>query len=1218
MHRSTFAPSLGLPVLVALALFLVLGFAPQKKGNALAPENEFVERYFAAGESAAKAGKLDEARAAWTRVLERETRHLPTLSALAALEKDARQFDLALDYAGRFLDIWRYLKEKPQGLMARQQELYAFVHEADPLRRRLDTLRREYVSRLLKLANEQMDHLAWHSARAMLAEAQFTDPEHPELAAGLERIKKEGGNELAVADETGGSDPLAGVTPEWVAKNDPLHAEWDKAWELETEHYKVKTNAGYRVLMTCAHAMEQVQVFYRLYHQYKTANEKIPIANVLIFKNAGEYKTLGHQPVDWAAGHWDGSSVVTYDPRGEGSTAGLADLLNTLFHEASHQFTSLCGGSGVPAWLNEGMASFFEGTRLLSNGKLDWNLVASGRLYPLVEDLQANKHKLADVIQGEVEDYRVFYPWGWGICYYLFNAEDAEGHLLYRQSMREYFQKYSTDKHLERFVEFFVTNTKVEGVATIEDFEQRFRAWILDLADADRGRIDVARRFEERGDQQSKLGDWSRAVELYDRSLQRDPDYPEVLWKLAQALEQKGETDRAAGVLRQWLTVLSPAFLDGSADAETQQRRADAQARIPRLDTSARRLAEIREKFHGDSLTLAGDYDKGGFPRMALRVLRGPATAEPPSEKARQLYFAVADRSGVSLESWRLIFNERDLKGFYGGGEGDFKVEDGVLVASIAEDSDNASKREGPSTGSGGGAADAAAKRPDLFAFRRLFVDVEPSGDWSLSTEVLLDKTSTLAGLCFGKKADGRFCGVGLLPKGYVDLATLGSSDGKPLVRNKVDLAAGWNKLRIDVAGTRLVVTLNGKEVVDYLFETRAEIKGGFGLVAGLGKASFREIKVLEYDPSLPRRTKLGWRKPVPEYDADSGAMKVARSEPGKPNYLNQAPPRLEVEGWLGSPPEKADLDRLLGWPVLLVFWTTYQEKAVPQLPGIDALAQKFAALKIPILLLSNEKRETLEAWAKEHPFAYPVAYDWSQKLYKAYAIDKVQLPHAKLIGLDGLVAWEGNPDWKAEFGSYLDEPLADLVKHARLAELGPAREKLAALETRIAAGEREGLAPELDAIVALGVEHPVVARAKALLARFTREAQEALDEAESRAKQNRWIESVQALDAAAKRFAPLGPAKEAKARAEKRVKEAGFVNAKKIENRLRLAEKHVAGNRLADAKESLEVTLGKLDDKSDPWLAERVRFLAEGVKSAKDGKALFEQYKARFPGAVE
>ena len=1200
-----------------LALFLPLATAQQKKGNAAAPDNEFVERYFAAGQAALQAGKPDDARAAWTKVLERESRHLPTLSALAALEKDSQHLDLALDYAGRFLDIWRYLKEKPQAQMARQQELYAFVHEADPLRRRLDTLRREYVSHLLKLANEQMDHLAWHSAQAMLSEAQFTDPEHPDLAAGLDRIRKEGGNELAVADETGGADPLAGVTPEWVAKNDPLHTEWDKAWELETEHYKIKTNAGYRVLMTTARAMEQVQVFYRLFHQYKTKNEKIPIAGVWIYKNHDEFMKLGKPPFEWAGGFWNGSEVVTFDPRGEGSTAGLTDLLDVLFHEASHQFTSLAGGGGVPAWLNEGMASFFEGTRLLSNGKLDWNLVAPGRLYPLVDDIKADKHKLSDVIQGQVEDYRVYYPWGWGIVYYLYNAEDAQGRLLYRASMREYFQKYATDKHLERFTEFFVTAPKVEGVATIEDFEKRFRAWILELADADRGKVDLARKFEERGDQQGRLGDWKRAVEFYARSLERDPDYPEVLWKLAAALEQTGETDRAAGVLRQWLTVQAPRFVDGTADGESLKRRADALARIPKLDTSAKRLAEIREKFHGDSLALAGDYDKAGLPRMALRVLRGPATAEPPSEKAREMYFAIADKSGVSLETWRLIFNERDLKGFYGGGEGDFTVEDGVLVASINEDSDNA-RKTGPTTGGSGSPDDAPARRPDLFAFRRLFVDVEPAGDWSLSAEVLLDKTSTLAGLCFGKKADGRFCGVGLLPKGYVDLATLGASDGKPLTRNKVDLLPGWNKLRVDVAGTRVVVTLNGTEAVDYLFETRAEIKGGFGLLAGLGKASFREIKVLEYDPSLPRRTKIGWRKPVPEYDAESGAMSVQRSPPGKLNYLNQAPPKLEVEGWLGDPPQGGDLDKLLGWPVLLLFWTPDQEKVLPQLAGIDKLADQYAALKIPILLLCNQKKETLEAWAKDHPFRYPVCYDWSQKLYKAYAIDRLQLPHAKLIGLDGLVAWEGNPDWKAEFGSYVEEPLAAIVKNGRLAELGAAREKLAECEARMAKGEREGLPADLQSIVALGVEHPAVARAKVLIGRIELEAASALEAADARIKEGRWIQGLAALDAAGKRFAPLAQSAEAMKRAEKRAKESGCQAARKLETRLRIAERHLAAGRLADAKESLDVTVGKLEPGSDPWLAERCKFLADGVKTAKDGKALYDDYKRKFPGAVE
>ena len=65
--------------------------------------------------------------------------------------------------------------------------------------------------------------------------------------------------------------------------------------------------------------------------------------------------------------------------------------------------------------------------------------------------------------------------------------------------------------------------------------------------------------------------------------------------------------------------------------------------------TDSPKMAELRTKFHAEAIALARDYDAKGFPRMALRTLRGPATALPPSAEARALYFAVSDKSGVSL-----------------------------------------------------------------------------------------------------------------------------------------------------------------------------------------------------------------------------------------------------------------------------------------------------------------------------------------------------------------------------------------------------------------------------------------------------------------------------------------------------------------------------------------------------------------------------------------
>ena len=53
-----------------------------------------------------------------------------------------------------------------------------------------------------------------------------------------------------------GADLFSDVTPEWIAKNDPKHVEWGQAWELGTEHYRVRTNAGYEALLITANAME--------------------------------------------------------------------------------------------------------------------------------------------------------------------------------------------------------------------------------------------------------------------------------------------------------------------------------------------------------------------------------------------------------------------------------------------------------------------------------------------------------------------------------------------------------------------------------------------------------------------------------------------------------------------------------------------------------------------------------------------------------------------------------------------------------------------------------------------------------------------------------------------------------------------------------------------------------------------------------------------------
>ncbi len=1198
MGRDTVGVSLS-PALLAACAALPLASPAVGQGGGL------VQHHLDLARACEAAGDPEGARAHFERVLERDGSHLASLAALARLARDAGRADEAVDHAGRFLDSWRHRSKPPRELFDLRRELAAFVQEADPLRRDLERLRRTYVGSLLSLAARQMDRAAWHSARAMLAEAIVTDPEHPDLAAGLARIRLEGGNELAVEDETGGANPLAEVSPEWVAEHDLEHATWPTAWVLETEHYRIRTNAGYRALHIVGNAMEQMQRFYRIFHQYKVDGGSVPVAGVHLFKNRSEYRSLGGSPVDWAAGHWNGTNVVTYDQR-EGGQGSLRDTLGVLFHEASHQFTSLAGGSSVPAWLNEGMASFFEGTRLLSNGRIDWNLIAPGRLYPLLDDLRsARPHDLRRVITGQVDDYRVYYPWGWGICYFLYNAEDASGRLLYRSLMREYFQEYDSPDHLARFEDFFIERAAVEGIASLAEFEPHFVAFIERLEAEDRGLVDAARAMEERADLQAAREDWERACELYERSLQRDPDHPQVLWKLARALEQADRPDRAAGALRQWLTVV---LLDGSGAIDVEGLVVEAEARIRRLDRTARRLESLRLRFHAESVDLARRYRDLGFPRTALRVLRGPATAVPPSTDARELFFAIEDATGLSLARWKLLFNERNLQGFYGGGEGSFRVSDGVILVRVdAEESGGGAPATGP-----------VADEGDVFVFRRLFIDHEPAGDWSLEAQVSLASDCRMAGVCFGKKADGLFHGVALLPGGHVDLSSFGA-DGRPLVRAGVAEREGWRTLRVDVAGTSLFVSIDGARALEYSFPSRAPLRGDFGLLAGSGSSSFREVKILDHDRGLPRRLRIGRRAGAAALE--SGALAGQRAPAGLTRYLGKAPPLLRGLEWHGEPAAGGDLDRLLGWPVVLVFWTSLVETAgtTRLIDGLEKVEALCRAHEIPLLFIDNEPPETLEAWLAERPNPWPVGSGYGQEAYEDYAIadPTVQLPRVLVIASDGTVAWEGNPDFHPDFGTYVDQPLAELVEREGLGRLSAARAPEAAAQRAWVAGRYAEAAGLWGPIAAFErTNAAVVARARAGLERLEVLAADRVDAARAFEADGRLLQAMAALQGAANDFVGMRGGVAAARAIEELGASQAYRAALKVGNRLTRAERGLSGD-VAELREALEKVLARSGVADDPWVEERCRWLITALEIGLEGAELVAAYGSAFPNLV-
>src|SRR5262245_51143385 len=210
--------------------------------------------------------------------------------------------------------------------------------------------------------------------------------------------------------------------------------------------------------MRAAEAMEQMNAFYRRFFRYGSEKDgkSVPRIALHLFKTHEEYLRLGKgPPVEWSGGHFTGDSVET------SVDGGFESCVGTLFHEAAHQFVSLA--TSAAGWMNEGLASYFEGSRILANGTVVTNLPANHRLFPLVERMERGwMSSSADGIDPakpsasdpqKAPTFRIVleneYAWGppwyaptWGVVYFLYNYQDpVDGRYVYRASFRTFVDK---------------------------------------------------------------------------------------------------------------------------------------------------------------------------------------------------------------------------------------------------------------------------------------------------------------------------------------------------------------------------------------------------------------------------------------------------------------------------------------------------------------------------------------------------------------------------------------------------------------------------------------------------------------------------------------------------------------------------------------------------------------------------------------------------------
>lgn len=992
---------------------------------AMAQSPGFVAGYVDEGRAALAAGDLPAARAAVDRALERDGRSLPALDLLVDVALRQQDQDTAVHALHRWLDVYDArtpkLPDKPR--QAVFERLLPLDAEAPAWGR----LQSGYVAGLLDIGRQYRSRKDLLGAIDVYAHVLQVRPDQAEALAAIQQIRTTGGREVAVEDVYAGTDPSGGLGEDEIARADAEHASWETAWTDQSDNYRYRTDAGFLVLKTSRIAMEQMNGFYRRFFRFQEDGGKTPPIEIRVFRNRDEYLKLGRSPQPWSGGQFTGDAVETY-AGGVTGKESVREMYGTLFHEAAHQFVALTG-PGVPGWLNEAYASFFEGCVILSNGTVQWNRVPPGRLFPLAARLERGWMASADEAgpgpNGEWREPETAprfatvvgggYAWGppwyaptWGVVYFLYNYRSADGRPVYRDALHAYYQSFKKGPPKDPLAHFEATvlqGSPLSPVKSLAELDDVWKAWLLRLRDRETGKAEAGDELMAWAKAALERKDKAAALEFLEEARALRPADPEVLWQLAGALELDKKKVQAAARLREFRRALE---VQGKVG---EPRYAEAGRRIDALDPLVGRYRALKQKLAEQGIALARGYEARQLPTMALEIA-ARMTASFSIPAAMEYYVDLAKRTGKSLARWRVAYDERSLAGWSGGG-GDavFQPYGRQLRAKVPADGERMVTRE-------------------------LVCDVTFDADFSLAAEVQIPAapgggyTGRLAGLCFGRKGDNRYHAVLLHPKGFLDVSSNQGGEWTVLDHRSVPVGGDWHTLRIDVTKATLDVYYDGLYVRAVEFPDAAAVRGAFGLLCGPGEAQFRNVRVLTRDPFDPA-ARIEREIAMAKVLADA-----ALRQPG--TFSGIAPPEFVGLQFVQGAP--TTLAALRGKPVAVVFWSPAQDRVIPCTEYLRSVLARGAAKGLAMVVVTDAgtTRGDLEAYLRDHPLPGAfVANDPTGATGEAYCVKAggFGMPRVLLVDAQGVVVFEGDPGlragagWKPEDGpTYVDAPLARLL----------------------------------------------------------------------------------------------------------------------------------------------------------------------------------------------
>lgn len=523
-----------------------------------------------------------------------------------------------------------------QGARRELKGAETLLKKADPLARTRSSVVNRMVKELTTAAEKLEEKGQPERALKLFQLLQPIAAEPKELGeinAALERIKSS--SQAVDLDASGGNHDAAGSWP---------------VLTVDTEHYNLVCALEPEIVEQLAVTVEDLfDGFVGIYFDGDLA--RAPKRRVTIYihgtwEDMAEHYT-GGAPSPGVQGWWSPgqAEIHAYDARTRGGS--LDSTLETLLHEGSHQFMSTFARGGTPAWINEGTACFFEGSRVMVDGRVLWPDAARGRLLALATDLGARPRRgprAREVISypGPGSYPGNYYHHGWGLAYFLQQWEHPETlEYSYRDRYLELIERYTArdgGQSLSIFEEVVLGPDSPLGHTDLEAFLADWERWILEEVlplhqglPADRRErrmarakqyLDAAATAGERGSPVTvppedlllrALGD----LETVRGDLDAQAPRRDVLESLADVLERLDRERTAAAILDELL-----AAIDAGEIEVTEEELETLGRRMQELDRGNWSLSTVRRKqrTHARKLrALVEDYRKR-YPDLVLRA----------------------------------------------------------------------------------------------------------------------------------------------------------------------------------------------------------------------------------------------------------------------------------------------------------------------------------------------------------------------------------------------------------------------------------------------------------------------------------------------------------------------------------------------------------------------------------------------------------------------